>query len=93
MTPRGERSARTCREMERGREMVERSTRSDLIDKWEKGKKILVARGPDPNYKCAYGDRPTLVSIGRQTFREPSRSFPSKQMIADIYLALEFSDG
>ena len=91
MTPRGERSARTCREMERGREMVERATRFDLIDKWEKEKKILVAHGTPTVVAHPYGDRPTLVSIGEYTFREPSRSFPSKQMIADIYLALEFN--
>jgi hypothetical protein len=95
MAPRGERSARTLREMDRGRAMVERATRVELIEKWEKDHSILVMY-PKVMYpkeflaNQTYGDRDVLVSIGKQTFREPARQFPGVQMIADIYLALEF---
>jgi hypothetical protein len=78
--------------MERGRAMVERSTRYALVEKWLAEKRILVADPIDKEYdNVAHGLRPTLVSIGTQTFREPTEKFPSKKMIADVYLALEFN--
>jgi hypothetical protein len=91
MTPRQARAEQTQREIERGQYMSERVARVDLVEKWEKEKTILVAYGEYA--EAPYGDRPTLVSVTKaeQTFREPTRIFPSKQMIADIYLALEFN--
>jgi hypothetical protein len=90
MTPRGEISEQTRREIDRGRAMVERSTRLELIEKWERDHSILVMYPREFLANQTYGDRDVLVSIGKQTFREQARQFPGVQMIADIYLALEF---
>ena len=92
MTPRAARLDRTTREMERGRELTERSARYELAEKWQKEGRILVIYPIDKEFdNMPHGKRPTLVSIGTQTFREPTEKFPSKKMIADIYLALEFA--
>ena len=82
MTPRGERSARTCREMERGREMVERATRFDLIDKWEKEKKILSLL-EEPAVVAA------RIVVGDTYIDEPVAQFPSERLIATIALLLQ----
>ncbi len=79
MTPRGARTARTRREIERGRAMVERSNHHDLIEKW-RGARLVAVKEFTGGVRVVVGD--TYID-------DPDKSYPSERLIATIALLLQ----
>ena len=74
--------------MERGREMVERNQRAELIDKWAASGRLKVCEGLQVDDGRTIG-----VAVGGGMLRDHPKHFPSEQLIARVMLKLEFDHG